>query len=207
MLPAGGLKMVFQSYYFYIRTFPQILAGLSFRVESDFVRKKLARTVVSELGDEHGIPHYVMFEQVLQSVGVGLDDYTTAVHIPEAENLVKGLRQLFLDGPPICAVGAHYVIEEAGLPMIVALYEGFRHYKGWTAESFGYFYIHMLVEKEHVEWIRGALLDAAIDDQAFEQALQGARDAISLLSDFWTGLNRALEFSARVNKLAFENVQ
>ena len=42
------LKIVFQQYYYYIRTFPKILAGLSHRVENENMRMKLARTVVSE---------------------------------------------------------------------------------------------------------------------------------------------------------------
>lgn len=189
-LPAPILKEVFQQYYYYIRTFPQILAGTSHRVTNETIRMKLARTVVSELGDGIGDPHFRMFERVLDSVGVRLEDWETTSYITEAENLVQGLRNLFLEKPYNFAIGAHYVIEEFGYPMIVALYEGFRRYEGWRHEAFAYFYLHMLVEADHVDWIRAALLEAATDDAAAEQILQGARMVLELLSSFWSGLNR-----------------
>jgi pyrroloquinoline-quinone synthase len=185
------MKTVFQQYYYYIRTFPRILAGTSHNVESELIRMKLARTVVSELGDNIGEPHFKMFERVLKSVGVTLDDWRTAKHIPEAVALVDGLRRLFLKEPTNYAIGAHYVIEDIGMPMIIALYEGFRPYKGWTAEDFNYFYLHMLVETEHVEWIRDAVIEAARSgEDAIREIQDGARQVIDLLNGFWSGLNR-----------------
>jgi pyrroloquinoline-quinone synthase len=189
-LDRATLKNVFQQYYYYIRTFPRILAGTSHNVESELVRMKLARTVVSELGDNVGQPHFIMFERVLQAVGVTLDDWKTTTHIPEAVELVEGLRRLFLKMPTNYAIGAHYVIEDIGMPMITALYEGFRPYPGWTVEDYGYFYLHMLVETEHVEWIREALIEAASDAAARAQIEEGARQVIALLNQFWDGLNR-----------------
>lgn len=189
-LSPSAMKNVFQQYYYYIRTFPQILAGTSHRVDSELVRMKLARTVVSELGDGIGDAHFVMFEKVLAAVGVKLDDWKKVSYIPEAEQLVDGLRHLFLEKPYYYAIGAHYVIEEFGFPMIVALYEGFRRYEGWTHESFGYFYLHMLVESDHVEWIRAAVIDMAKDEKAIEQIEAGAQEVLVLLSNFWRGLNR-----------------
>jgi hypothetical protein len=41
-LDPSTLKLVFQQYYYYIRTFPQILAGLSARVDSELIRMKRA---------------------------------------------------------------------------------------------------------------------------------------------------------------------
>ena len=55
------------------------------------------------------------------------------------------------------ALGGHYVIEEFGLPMINALYEGFRRYPGWNVEDFAYFHLHMLIEGDHVDWIAAAV--------------------------------------------------
>jgi pyrroloquinoline-quinone synthase len=189
-LDPATLKNVFQQYYYYIRTFPRILAGTSHNVESEFIRMKLARTVVSELGDNIGDPHFIMFERVLKSVGITLDDWRTTDHIPEAVELVDGLRQLFLRMPTNYAIGAHYVIEEIGMPMIIALYEGFRPYNGWVHDDFGYFYLHMLVETEHVEWIQAALIEAATDSKAVDEIEEGARRCIALLTNFWNGLNR-----------------
>ena len=189
-LPLVGLKPVFQQYYYYIRTFPQILAGLSFRVENEKVRLKLARTVVSELGDDIGDAHFLMFERVLTSLGVKLDNYQLVSYIPEAEALVVGIRDLFLNQPTACALGAHYVIEEFGFPMMVALYEGFRLYPSWKHEDFTYFYLHMLVEQEHVEWIQDALLAMAENPETHAQAESGARQILTLLNTFWVGLDR-----------------
>jgi pyrroloquinoline-quinone synthase len=190
-LPPNVLKKVFQNYYYYIRTFPKILAGLTGRVENETVRMKLARTVVSELGDNgEGKAHYLMFEDVLSAVGIKLDDWQSAKHIPEAEELVEGLRNLFLVKPCNHALGAHYVIEEFGFPMIVALYEGFRQYDNWTHESFAYFYLHLLIESNHVDWISDAVMAAADGEQSASEVEQGAREVLTLLASFWAGLNR-----------------
>jgi pyrroloquinoline-quinone synthase len=191
-LPLEGVKPVFQQYYYYIRTFPQILAGLSHRVDNETIRLKLSRTVVSELGDGVGEAHFLMFERVLTGLGVQLDNYQTVTYIPEAVALVDGLRDLFLKQPPACALGAHYVIEEFGFPMIVALYEGFRLYPGWRHEDFTYFYLHMLVEQDHVEWIQ-ELLAAAANPETHAQAESGAHQVLALLNSFWAGLDRCVQ--------------
>jgi pyrroloquinoline-quinone synthase len=189
-LPLPVLKEVFQQYYYYIRTFPQILAGAAHRVDDERIRLKLARTVVSELGDNVGDPHFIMFEKVLAAVGVTLDDWRSVEYSCETRALVDGLRDLFLNKPTNYAIGAHYVIEEFGLPMITALYEGFRGYKGWKVDDFGYFYLHMLVEIEHVEWIRDAVIAASRDEDARSEIEVGAREVLKLLETFWAGLNR-----------------
>ncbi len=189
-LPRQVLKDVFQQYYLYIRTFPQILSGLAPRVDNELIRQKISRTVVSELGDGEGDPHFIMFEQALKGIGVELDDYRTAQHAPETEQLVANLRRLFLKESPNYAIGAHYVIEEFGFPMIVNLYEGFRLYSGWEHEDFNYFYLHILIECNHVDWIQDALLAAATDEVAGEQIISGAAQVLDSLNAFWEGLNR-----------------
>lgn len=189
-LPKEVLKEVFQQYYYYIRTFPQILAGLAARVDDEFIRLKSARTVVSELGDGHGDAHYIMFEKALAGIGVVLDDYRTVEHAPEAEQLVGNLRRLFLDESSNYSVGAHYVIEEFGFPMIVNLYEGFRLYDGWEHEDYNYFYLHILIEANHVDWVQDALLAAAKEETAREELIQGAAQVLEALTIFWNGLNR-----------------
>ncbi|MEY2243444.1 TenA family transcriptional regulator [Streptomyces sp. SAS_267] len=189
-LPKDVLKEVFQQYYYYIRTFPQILAGLAARVDDEFIRLKSARTVVSELGDGRGDAHYVMFEKALAGIGVELDDYRTVEHAPEAEQLVANLRRLFLEESSNYSVGAHYVIEEFGFPMIVNLYEGFRLYDGWEHEDYNYFYLHILIEANHVDWVQDALLAAAKEETAREELIQGAAQVLEALTTFWNGLNR-----------------
>jgi pyrroloquinoline-quinone synthase len=189
-LPKEVLKEVFQQYFYYIRTFPQILAGLAARVDDEVIRLKCARTVVSELGDGHGDAHYVMFEKALAGIGVELDDYRTVQHAPEAEALVASLRRLFLDEPANYSIGAHYVIEEFGFPMIVNLYEGFRLYEGWEHEDYNYFYLHILIEANHVDWVQDALLAAAKDEESRAELIKGAAEVLDALSAFWAGLNR-----------------
>lgn len=189
-LPKEVLKEVFQQYYLYIRTFPQILSGLAPRVDDELIRQKISRTVVSELGDGEGDPHFLMFEAALKGVGVELDDYRVVKHAPEAEHLVADLRRLFLEESPNYAIGAHYVIEEFGFPMIVNLYEGFRLYSGWEHDDFNYFYLHILIECNHVDWIQEALLAAATDGAAAKEIIDGAAQVLDALKAFWIGLNR-----------------
>lgn len=184
------LSTAFQQYYYYIRTFPQILAGLSHRVDSEEVRLELAKTVVSELGQGEGPAHFQMFESLMRSVGIDLADHRTVDHIPEAEALVDGLREMFLEGPTDRAVGGHYTIEETGLPMIKALYEGFRQQEGVTTESLGYFYLHLFLEADHVSWISDAVRHVAADPARARDLEEGAAEVAELLSQFWEGLCR-----------------
>lgn len=207
LLPPEILKTVFQQYYYYIRTFPQILAGTSHRVTNEVVRLRLARTVVSELGDGVGDPHFVLFERVLKSVGVELDDWNTASYIAEAAALVNGLKDLFLAKPVPYAIGAHYVIEEFGFPMIVALYEGFRRYPGWKHEDFTYFFLHLVVESEHVAWIEEALTNQlACDPDSAAQIEAGAAAVLQLLGNFWRGLDMICQSRATIRSGLNESI-
>ncbi len=195
-VPLAGVKAVGQQFFHYNRTFTKTMAGLCYRTESETIRLRLAQTVVSELGGGNGDPHFVLFEKALNSIGVtldiggALDDLRAVPRTPETEQFVEGLRELFLELPPNHAVGAHYVLEDTGGPMISALYEGFRKYPGWKHDDFGYFYIHMIVEKDHVDWIETAMIDAANDPQAYSQIEAGALRVLDLLRVFWSGLNR-----------------
>lgn len=179
-----------QQYYYYIRTFPQILAGLSHRVSSEKVRLEISKTVVSELGAGHGPAHFNMFEDVLKSVGILLAEIDQANYIQEAIDLVDGLREIFLLEHPDVALGGHYAIEETGLPMIKNLYEGFRQMKGGTTESLGYFYLHLFLEVDHVDWITKAVIDRAGSIDAQERMAEGNRRVLVLLNSFWAGLYR-----------------
>lgn len=109
-LPLPKLKTVFQQYYYYILTFPQILAGTAHIVDNEYIRMQLARTAVSELGD------------------------------------------------------------------------------GWV--SFAYFYLHMLVESDHVDWVQAAVLEVCQNPEAAEQVQDGAAKVLKLLANFWGGLDR-----------------
>ncbi|HEY6924261.1 MAG TPA: iron-containing redox enzyme family protein [Steroidobacteraceae bacterium] len=189
-VPLATVKTVCQQFFHYNRTFTQTMAGLCFRTESETIRLRLAQTVVSELGAGHGDPHFTLFEKALAGIGITLDDYRGVPRTAETEQFVAGLNELFVEMPPYHAVGAHFVLEETGGPMIAALYEGFRKYPGWKHEDFGYFYIHMIVEKDHVDWIEKAVIDAAEDAVAAAQIEAGARRVLDLLGVFWSGLNR-----------------
>ncbi|WP_368877206.1 TenA family transcriptional regulator [Providencia vermicola] len=189
-LPLDIVKIIFQQYYYYIRTFPQILSGLAPRVTDELVRLKICRTVVSELGDGKGDAHYIMFEKALAGIGITLDEYQTADYNQETHALIDNLNRLFFIESPNYALGAHYVIEEFGFPMIVNLYEGFRLYKGWRHEDYNYFYLHILIECNHVDWIQEAMLAAAKDDTSKFEIIEGARQVLESLNNFWKGLNR-----------------
>lgn len=192
-----GVKTVGQQFFHYNRTFTQTMAGLCFRTESEMTRLRLAQTVVSELGGGHDDPHFTLFQKALAGIGVKIDDDPRRVpRTAETDKFVEGLKELFTELPPYHAVGAHFVLEETGAPMIAALYEGFRHYPGWKHEDFGYFYIHMIVEKDHVEWIEAAVVEAANDAVGSRQIEAGARRVLELLGVFWSGLNRlSLEYA------------
>jgi pyrroloquinoline-quinone synthase len=188
-LSKDELQFFADQYFYYIRTFPQILAGLSHRVESEAVRVELAKTIVSELGE--GLPgkkHFELFQNVMRTLGIEVSDYRKVKHIPESEALVDGLRQIFLKDPPIVAIGGHYTIEKVGLGMIHNLYEGFRRYPDMTVESMEYFYLHLFLEADHVAWISEAVKQHIDNAEARQQLEEGALRVAKLLADFWEGL-------------------
>lgn len=189
-LSRDQLTFVCQQYYLYIRTFPQILAGLSHRVESEEVRAQLARTVLSELGDGHGLPHFKLFEKVMKAASITIEDYRRATYLPEATALVEGLKRMFLVEAPIAAIGGHYTIEETGLPMLEHLYEGFRHYPGWDVRSMEYFHLHLFLEADHVDWIEEAVAVYAADPQYQQELIAGGTEVARLLNAFWLALYR-----------------
>ena len=188
-LSKAELQFLADQYFYYIRTFPQILAGLSHRVDSEAVRVELAKTIVSELGEGHpGKKHFELFQKVMKPLGVQFPDYRTVEHIPEAESLVAGLRQIFLKDSPVTAVGGHYTIEKVGLGMIHNLYEGFRRYPEITVEDMEYFHLHLYLEADHVDWIMEAVRQYADDPANHPELEDGAARVAKLLADFWEGL-------------------
>jgi pyrroloquinoline-quinone synthase len=188
-LTRDELQFFADQYFYYIRTFPQILAGLSHRVDSEAVRVELAKTIVSELGE--GLPgkkHFELFQNVIGALGIKVRDDLAVPHSPESEALVDGLRQIFLRDSPIVAVGGHYTIEKVGLGMIHNLYEGFRRYPEITVPDMEYFYLHLFIESDHVSWISEAVKQHAGDPEAVAELEEGALRVAKLLADFWEGL-------------------
>jgi pyrroloquinoline-quinone synthase len=182
------LRFYADQYYLYIRTFPQILAGLSHRVEDEGIRKELAKTIVSELGGSQGEIHFKLFEKAIAPLGITVMPPETATYIPEAVALVEGIKDLFFNDSVEAALGGHYTIEQSGLPMISSFYEGFRDFPESTYESMEYFYLHLLVEHEHVEWIRAAVERAIGDDQTLTDIRRGALRMADMLGAFWAAL-------------------
>ena len=183
------LQFFADQYFYYIRTFPQILAGLSHRVDSEAVRVELAKTIVSELGEgQPGKKHFELFQNVIGALGIKVRDDLNVYHMPEAEALVDGLRQLFLHDSPIAAVGGHYTIEKVGLGMIHNLYEAFRRYPQISIENMEYFYLHLYIECDHVAWISEAVKQHAGDPNAIGDLEDGCLRVAKLLANFWEGL-------------------
>jgi pyrroloquinoline-quinone synthase len=191
-LSVDDMKKFADQYYLYIRTFPKILAGLSHRVDNEEIRKELAKTVVSELGGgggEGGMGHYKMFENACAPLGITIAEAGSIEYLPETTALVEGIRSLFLEGSIEAALGGHYTIELSGLPMIKSLYEGFRALPGSTVESLEYFYLHLLIEREHVEWIHTAVEQATGGEESRAEIRRGALLIAELLGNFWEALH------------------
>ncbi|WP_406095246.1 TenA family transcriptional regulator [Streptomyces sp. NBC_01013] len=193
-LTVDDVQRFADQYYLYIRTFPQILAGLAHRVDNEEIRRELAKTIVSELGGggEGGMGHYKMFKNSCEPLGIEVAKAGSIDYLPETTALVEGIRTLFEEGSVEAALGGHYTIELSGLPMINSFYEGFRALPGSTVESMEYFYLHLLIEREHVEWIHAAVEQATGGPESREEIKRGALLIAGLLGDFWGALHREL---------------
>ncbi|MFG2484191.1 TenA family transcriptional regulator [Streptomyces virginiae] len=193
-LDVDGVLKFADQYFLYIRTFPQILAGLAHRVDNEEIRRELAKTIVSELGGggEGGMGHYKMFQNACSPLGIDIAEAGTIEYLPETAALVDGIRSLFLEGSVEAALGGHYTIELSGLPMINSFYEGFRVLPGSTVESMEYFYLHLLIEREHVEWIHAAVEQATGGPESRAEIRRGALLIAELLGNFWGALHREI---------------
>lgn len=193
-LSAPELKLFADQIYLNMVHFPRCIAGLSARVEEEVVRAELAQTVVAELGaGRPGRAHSELFEKALAPMGVTVRDWRTAYHTPETVALVEGVRQLFFEGPPLAGLGGNYTLERSGLPMLQALYEGFRLFPSSTIHSLEYFYLHLAIESEHIENMALALRASIKSEEDARLVAEGAVRIASLLSDFWQGIYRRIE--------------
>lgn len=188
-ITVDDVKVFADQYYLYIRTFPQILAGLSHRVEDEKIRKELAKTIVSELGGGEGEIHFRMFEKACAPLGVKIAGVGEVDYLPETTALVDGIKKMFLEDKVEAALGGHYTIELSGLPMIASFYEGFRRFPESNVESLEYFYLHLLIEREHVEWIHAAVEQVTGAEAAHAEIRRGALTMAGLLGDFWRALH------------------
>ncbi len=193
-LKASELKFFADQIYLNMMHFPRAIAGLSARVEDDAVCAELAHTVVVELGEgKPGRAHSELFEKTLVPMGISVTDWRSAYHTPETLALVKGVRDLFLSGPTLSALGGNYALERTGLPMLQALYEGFRLLPGASIASMEYFYLHLAVEAEHIESMAGALRVAMKQPADAVPIEEGAVRVGRLLNDFWVAIHRGIE--------------
>jgi len=192
-----GIRFFADQYFLYIRTFPQILAGLAHRVEDEVIRRELAKTIVSELGGSAGEVHFELFRKATAPLGVDPAPVGAVDYLPESVALVDGIKDLFYNDTVEAALGGHYTIEQSGLPMISSFYEGFRVLPGSTYESMEYFYLHLLVEHDHVAWIRSAVSRALGDERTRADIHRGAMRIAGLLGDFWGALYSRLPATSR----------
>ena len=192
-LSAAAAKAVVEQYFYYIRTFPKFLAGLSYRVDSEVTRYNLARTVCSELGEGHpGGEHFKMFEKAVAPLGItGLNEnWNNVEYCPEVSALVKGVEKMFMESPVPAALGGHYTVEKTGLPMIDSLYRGFGFSDKCTIDSNEYYYLHLVIEKDHVDWIEEAVNQYVDSKENVELIINGAIEMAGMLSNFWGAMYR-----------------
>lgn len=193
-LQVPELKFFADQIYLNMMHFPRSIAALSARVEEDAVCAELAHTVVVELGDgKPGRAHSELFEKALVPMGISVRDWRSAYHTPETLALVHGLGELFMSGPTLAALGGNYTLEKTGLPMLQALYEGFRLLPGSSIASLEYFYLHLAVEAEHIESMASALRIAMKQPADAVLIEEGAVRVGRLLNDFWIAIHRGIE--------------
>ena len=106
-LTASELKLFADQFYFVMKHFPRIIAGLASRIDIDEVCAELAKTVVVELGEgQPGRAHWQLFEKAVIPMGISMGDWRTAYHLPETLALVDGVRTAIKNGLALLAVDA-----------------------------------------------------------------------------------------------------
>jgi pyrroloquinoline-quinone synthase len=182
-------------YYYWIRSFPGILASLVANVNDEESRFFLVEILHSELGSGHSErAHHKLFKQLVLSLGVAEEEIHSRCYWAETEALVTGMLTLYGDSCICRALGAQYALEKQALPMIQNLDRGLRCLQHVKDSPFDYFDLHMMEEPEHLRCMQECVTRHLGHAEDRDEVSRGAFDCLSLIATFWR--RQAMEFVA-----------
>ena len=173
-------------YYYWVMSFPGILAELIGNVRDQDSQFFLTQILFSELGSgSKKRMHFKLLRDILQQLGLSESQIESGPNYQETKILVEGMRHLYRHQDILQAMGAQYALEKQAFPMIEKLYDGFKHYNKLTKEDFEYFELHLVEEPEHLECMQQCMVNYMNSLSDLSQIKTGAIECLSLIANFW----------------------
>lgn len=195
----GGISMehakeIAKGYYPVNLAFPLFLAAAISHTEYDEARILL----VDNLYEEHGSSkieesHTRLFEHFIESVGLNPDDCKNATSGSEEENLVKTYNNFCFNGKQHTALAVLYAFEELFSPISEAIAQGLRKSDILDEADFSFFPIHGVVDIEHSEKLRKALISVIQTDEQWEEALEATRVGAKTLFELFDSISKRVK--------------
>lgn len=184
-------KEIAKGYYPVNLAFPLFLAATISHTEYDEARILL----VENLYEEHGSSkieesHTRLFEHFIEAVGLNPDDYKTAPMGSEEDILVKAYNDLCFNGKQHKSLAVLYAFEELFSPISEAIAQGLRKSGILDEDDFSFFPIHGVVDIEHAEKLRKALLSVISTDEEWEEALEAAQLGATTMFNLFDSISK-----------------
>lgn len=187
-----------QQYFWFCKNFIPVLAGLIYNtpVDEAGVRLELVKTLYSELGyGKEKDVHLNLLRRFTTALGLSEEALTAIKPIPEVENYIRLLDEMFTRGDYRVGLGAEFGVEvTAGLEFSY-LCPGVFQYSRFSKDQVYFFTFHLIEEQNHGDWLGQAVAKLAKTPEDEEKIRLGAFKAAALWDEFWKGMERYV-FSA-----------
>lgn len=181
------LRSFLAQQYFYSRHFTRYLCALLSNILDEKDRLALTDNLIDEtgLGIDKGIPHSVLYRQMLERLGVNPQRHSV---LPETQALIDTMFESCRNSNPVIGLGALCLGAEAIVSHLYAqIVQGFRAH-GITENNLDFFHIHIACDDEHAETMREIIL-RGLTTQEQKLALKcAAQRAIAARARFFSAL-------------------
>lgn len=144
----GELNTFLVQQYFYASHFTRYLSALLSNIVNEVDRRKLTENLVDEtgLGVEKGIPHSVLYRQMLTRLELDPMQYSMTV---ETQNLIEIMLESCRNPNMAVGLGALCLGAEAIVPHLYRqIVHGFES-QGYTKKDLEFFYLHIDCDDDH----------------------------------------------------------
>ena len=180
-------------YFWFCKNFIRVLVGLVYNTpdSEEEVRLQLVKTLYSELGygKKEGI-HLNLLRKFTTALNISQQELDEAVPIPDVEQYIRELGDIFLKADYREAIGAEFGVEITAAPEFTFLYPGVKKYSRFSPEDIIFFKFHLTEEELHGDWLTEAVAKIAESDKDRRLVEKGALRAAELWNQFWVGMDQ-----------------
>ena len=197
-LPIHQLQRFIEQYHFFCFRFVKVLEGLLYStpLEELDMRIELTKTLHSELGN--GVKervHIRHLEHFAQTLGLPPSELLHTRPIPEVQQYLNKLDQLFRNSGFLKALGAELAVEITAISEFRFFVPGLQKYPQFSKKDLWFFSMHLQEEANHSDWLTSAVRKTAKTTNDLEEIASGARETAEAWHQFWTGMRTHVQGS------------